>query len=197
MSQSKNYLPVYTRSRCGAAIWKGWRSSVYILITVLTPFSKLNLACLDAKHGGKNSCFAFILNKSLFKEPKIWLTHYLGVLLALLGVCGQELSLLVITRIRAKLVDVSSDPLVVPIVPDSQGITATTGPATQQGMPVDRPSSAASIPPDEPDYSFPKPALPAMLDWKIKLIAAYAVDSWFSDDSNTSSLTLDEGLWYI
>ena len=33
-------------------------------------------------------------------------------------------------------------------------------------------------------------------DWRSRLIAAYAHDPWFADSANTSSLVLDEGIWY-
>ena len=77
--QSKNYLPVCTPLGYGVAIWRGWRSSVYILIMVLTPFSKPNLACLDGKRGGKSSCPVSTLNGNLYRALRIWLTRYLGV----------------------------------------------------------------------------------------------------------------------
>jgi hypothetical protein len=75
---------------------------------------------------------------------------------------------------------------------------ATAEPVARQGMSgmSDRPSSAESLPTDELDCSPPNPALPTMQDWRNRLIASYAADSWFSDISNTASHTLDEGLWY-
>ena len=111
------------------------------------------------------------------------------------GVCRQQLSLLVVTRGQARLLDASSAPPAVPVVTSNQGTTATAGPTAQQGNGGDRPSSAEPLSTDKPDCSPPDNALPTMHAWKDRLVAAYATDPWFCD-VNTSSLFLDEGLWY-
>ena len=111
------------------------------------------------------------------------------------GVCRQKHSLLVVTRGQAGLLDASSAPLVVPVVTGNQGTTATAGPTAQQGNGGDRSSSAEPLSTDKLDCSPPDNALPTMHAWKDRLVATYAADSWFCG-VNTSSLTLDEGLWY-
>ena len=82
------------------------------------------------------------------------------------GVCGHQLSLLVVTRGKAKLLDASSAPPVVPVVTDNQGTTATAGPTAQQGNGGDRPSSAKPLAIlhsmiSDPHFAHPSPAAKA------------------------------------
>ena len=185
------------RSRFGAAIWRGWRSSGYILITALTPFSRLNLACLDGKLRWQEFLSRFHFEWKFIQGAKNMADPLSRrpVTNTPTGVCRQQLSLLVVTRGQARLLDASSAPPAVPVVTSNQGTTATAGPTAQQGNGGDRPSSAEPLSTDKPDCSPPDNALPTMHAWKDRLVAAYATDPWFCD-VNTSSLFLDEGLWY-
>ena len=90
----------------------------------------------------------------------------------------QQLSLLVLTRNRTKLSDVSSGPPVVQAVDNDLGNTAAAGPSPQQGVRADRPSSAEPFPTNEPYCSPPSTPMPTMHDWKDRLVAAYATDAW-------------------
>ena len=86
-----------------------------------------------------------------------------------------------------------------PSVSRTQGATATARPSVDQSMDGSRPSSAAAAPslPDMPsisDVSNIPDTLPGTEHWRDKLIAAYALDPWFSVQTNLEDLSLDEGL---
>ena len=112
------------------------------------------------------------------------------------GTCRQHLGLLVMTR-AAMAKAASQDPS------ELQGTTASARPSAGQTEIGSRPPSAMATPslPDMPSVSdpdvfdIPEP-LPDVEHWVNKLIAGYAVDSWFSDQANLKDLLLDEGLWH-